>query len=231
MPKPAPAVLPLDEEAAALLLARAERRLRRADAGLRPVIAATGPCRLRRRPNGFGSLFRSILGQQLSSNVATAIAARLHTACGGSATPEAIAALGDADFARAGVSRPKREYLRALAAAVLDAPDFFAALEALPDEEVVARLTAIRGIGLWTAQMHLIFALGRLDVLPLGDLAIRAAAEALFDLPRAAPAAAVAATAERWRPYRSIACWYLYAYLDRRRDGGTGRGEGTYAKR
>ena len=231
MPNRTPTILPLDEEDAAAVLARAERRLRRVDPGLRSAMVIAGACRLRRRPNAFASLFRSILGQQVSSRVATVIAARLHDLCGGSITPEAIAALDDAAFVTAGVSRSKRDYLRALAAAVLAEPDFFPTLEGLPDEDVVARLTAIRGIGRWTAEMHLIFALGRLDVLPLGDLAVRTAIGSLFNLSRDTSAAAMMALAERWRPYRSVACWYLYAHLEHRRQAGTGGSGAAYAKR
>lgn len=212
-----PVVLPHDETEAAALLDRARRRLMRADRRLAAVIRAIGPCGLRRRPGGFPSLFRSILYQQLSGKAAATIAGRLHLACGGEATAASVAALDDAAFAAAGVSRQKRDYLRGLAAATLAAPQRFAALEALEDEAAIAELTALKGIGRWTAEMYLLFSLGRLDILPLGDLSIRAVIGDLYGLPAAAPRAAAAAIAEAWRPYRSVACWYLYAHLDRRK--------------
>lgn len=209
--------LPHDETEAAALLARVRRWLMRADRRLAETMRAVGPCGLRRRPDGFPSLFRAILYQQLSGKAAATIARRLHLACGGEASAESVAALGDEAFAAAGVSRQKRDYLRSLAAAVLVAPHRFAALEALEDEAAIADLTALKGIGRWTAEMYLIFSLGRLDILPLGDLSIRSAIADLYGLSAAASRDDAASVAEAWRPYRSVACWYLYAYLDRRK--------------
>ncbi|HXZ01330.1 MAG TPA: DNA-3-methyladenine glycosylase 2 family protein [Stellaceae bacterium] len=213
---PAPILtLPHDEAAAVRLLARARRRLMREDRRLAEVIKAVGPCTYGRRPGGFPSLFHSILRQQLSGKAAATIAGRLHQACGGRIAPEAVAALDDAAFLAAGVSRQKRDYLRGLAAAAIDAPALFAALEHLPDEAAVEALTAIKGIGRWTADMYLMFSLGRLDVLPLGDVSIRAAIADIYGVSRKAPAAKFTRLAEAWRPYRSVACWYFYAHLDR----------------
>jgi len=210
------AALPADDDAAAALLATAARRLARKDRRLGAVVKAAGPCALRRHPGGFPRLFHAILRQQLSAKAAATIAGRLLAALGGAALAEAVAALDDAAFAAAGVSRQKRAYLRGLAAATVAEPALFDRLEAMPDDAVIAALTALKGIGRWTADMYLIFVLGRLDVLPLGDLSIRAAMAELYGLPRGAPVAALAELGEAWRPYRSVACWYLYAYLDRR---------------
>lgn len=209
--------LPHDDAGAAALLLRARRRLMRRDTQLAEVMKALGPCAYRRRAPGFATLFRAILGQQLSSKAAATIAARLVALCGGTITPERVAELDDAQFAAAGVSRQKREYLRGLAAMVLGAPDFFAALEELPDEAAIAALTALKGVGRWTAEMYLMFSLGRLDVLPLGDLSIRAALADIYGVSRKAPAARLIRLAEPWRPFRSVACWYFYAHLDRAR--------------
>jgi DNA-3-methyladenine glycosylase II len=208
--------LPADEEAAVALLAAAARRLARKDRRLGKVVRAVGPCALRRHPGGFPRLFHAILRQQLSAKAAATIAGRLLVALGGTALAEAVAALDDAAFAASGVSRQKREYLRGLAAAAVAAPALFDQLEAMADEAVIATLTALNGIGRWTADMYLMFVLGRLDVLPLGDLSIRAAMADLYEVPRNTPPAALAKLAESWRPYRSVASWYLYAYLDRR---------------
>jgi len=208
--------LPADEDAAAALLAAASRRLARKDRRLGTVVKAVGPCALRRNAGGFPRLFHAILRQQLSGKAAATIAGRLHAACGGTVLAEVVAALGDAAFAAAGVSRQKRDYLRGLAAATVAEPALFDRLETMPDDAVVATLTALKGIGRWTADMYLMFVLGRLDVLPLGDLSIRAAMAELYGVPRTTRPAALAALGEVWRPYRSIACWYLYAYLDRR---------------
>lgn len=206
--------LPHDEAEAVQLLARARRRLMREDRRLAAVIKAVGPCIYTRRPRGFPTLFHSILRQQLSGKAAATIAARLHGACGGVISPEAVAALDDAGFATCGVSRQKRDYLRGLAAAAVETPALFASLELLSDEAAIEALTALKGIGRWTAEMYLMFSLGRLDVLPLGDVSIRAAMAEIYGVSRKAPAAKLIRLAETWRPYRSIACWYFYAHLD-----------------
>jgi len=208
--------LPTDEDAAAALLEAASRRLARKDRRLGAVVKAVGPCALRRNPGGFARLFHAILRQQLSAKAAATIAGRLLAALGGTALAEVVAALDDAAFAAAGVSRQKREYLRGLAAATVAEPALFDQLETMPDDAVIAALTALKGIGRWTADMYLIFVLGRLDVLPLGDLSVRAAMAELYGVPRGTPPAALTALGEAWRPYRSVASWYLYAYLDRR---------------
>ena len=210
--------LPADEDAAKLLLARARRGLMRGDRRLAAVMKAIGPCGYRRRPGGFPTLFQAILRQQLSGKAAATIAQRLHLACAGAVTPEVVAMLDDATFASAGVSRQKRGYLRGLAFAAMARPELFSELETAADEAAIAALTAIKGIGRWTADMYLIFSLGRLDVLPLGDVSIRAAIAQLYGLRRDAPVAKFEAVAESWRPHRSVACWYLYAHLDRVKD-------------
>jgi DNA-3-methyladenine glycosylase II len=210
------AALPEDRAEAGALLRQARRRLMRGDPRLARVMRALGPCGYARRPGGFATLFQAILRQQLSGKAAATIAARLEALCG-NITPERVAALDDAAFAAAGVSRQKRNYLRGLAAAALAAPGLFAGLERLSDEAAIEALTALKGIGRWTADMYLMFSLGRLDVLPLGDASIRAAIAEIYDIPRDVPAARLIALAEPWRPFRSVACWYFYAHLDRAR--------------
>jgi DNA-3-methyladenine glycosylase II len=214
------AALPQDEAAARALLEQARRRLMRRDRRLGAVMKALGPCGYGRRRAGFATLFHAILRQQLSGKAAATIAARLGTLCG-SITPETVAALDDASFAAAGVSRQKRDYLRGLAAAALAAPGLFAGLETLSDEAAIEALTRVKGIGRWTAEMYLMFSLGRLDVLPLSDVSIRAAIAEIYGIPREAKPAKLIALAEPWRPFRSVACWYFYAHLDRARAMGS----------
>jgi len=216
---PTIAALPPEEDAAAALLASAATRLARRDPRLGSVVRRAGACALRRQPGGFPRLFQAILRQQLSAKAAATISSRLLTACGGIALAEVVATLDDAAFAAAGVSRQKREYLRGLAAASLAEPALYDRLEHLPDDAVIAALTAIKGIGGWTADMYLIFVLGRLDILPLGDLSIRVAMTDLYGLKRSTKPKRLMALAEAWRPYRSVACWYLYRYLDGRPAG------------
>jgi DNA-3-methyladenine glycosylase II len=210
--------LPMVEAEAVELLARARRQLMRQDPRLAEVIKSLGPCLYTLRPGGFPTLFHAILRQQLSGKAAATIAGRVLQACGGTVLPEAVAAIDDAGFAACGVSRQKRDYLRGLAGAVLASPALFAALDELPDEAAIEALTAIKGIGRWTAEMYLMFSLGRLDVLPLGDVSIRAAIAQIYGISRRVSAARMTKRmtklGESWRPYRSIACWYFYAYLD-----------------
>jgi DNA-3-methyladenine glycosylase II len=198
-------------------LSAATEHLATADERLAEVIGRIGPCGLRREPGGFGQVFRAILSQQLSGKAAATIRGRIVAACGGRVTPEHVLALPDRAFAEAGVSRPKARYLRALAETVRDDPRFFERLPKLSDEAAIERLTSLLGVGQWTAEMYLIFSLGRLDVLPLGDVSILAAAAELHGVRRSRILKRLPRLAEPWRPYRSVAVWYLYAHLDRRR--------------
>lgn len=170
------------------------------------VLALTGPLPLRRRPDGFAALLDMIVSQQVSTASASAIHGRL-TAAGfdraervAQATPEALAACG--------LSRPKIAYLIAIAGA---APDY-AALRALPDAEVTSALTALKGVGRWTADLYLLSALGRRDAFPAGDLALQEAARQLFALPSRPSPIAFETLAEPWRPWRAVAARALWAY-------------------
>jgi DNA-3-methyladenine glycosylase II len=214
---PAIHALPARDHHAGPILIEACEHLTAADPQLADLIQRIGPCRFRRRPGGFGAIFYSILGQQLSTKAATTIRGRLTAACGGTVTPHSLLGLQDSDFALAGVSRPKARYLRALAQTVSEDSRFFERLARLGDEAVIERLTGLLGVGRWTAEMYLMFALGRLDVLPLGDVSIIAAASEVLGMRRASAAKRLPKLARPWRPYRSVAVWYLYAHLDSRR--------------
>lgn len=188
--------------------------LRRADPVLAKIIAQYGPCSLRLDRRYFRLLVEAILSQQLSTKAAATITARFYDVLQRQIVPAAILELRDTEFRSAGVSRQKTAYLRDLAAkwrAGAINPRRFART---PDEEIIAMLTQVKGIGRWTAEMFLMFALGRPDVLPVDDLGFRNALKYAYRLRKPPDAKRVHALAEKWRPYRSIATWYLWASLD-----------------
>lgn len=164
------------------------------------------PLPLRRREDGFPALVDAVVSQMLSTQSAGAISGRMVEA--GLMTEAAIRAADDEMLRAVGLSRAKIRYLRALAEAGMDWP----ALRALPDDEVIARLTALPGIGRWTAEIYLKFALGRADAFAAGDLALAEAARMLYDLPERPGPAALTQLAEPWRPWRSVAARGLWAY-------------------
>jgi DNA-3-methyladenine glycosylase II len=169
-----------------------------------------------RPPDVYGALVRSITGQQLSVKAAASIYNRLLERFGGSTpTPEQILA-DDPDELRiaAGFSRAKVSYLRSLAEHVLSGELEIDRLSELPDEEVIRELTAVKGIGEWTAHMFLMFTLHRPDVLPVGDLGVRNAAMRAYGLDAPPPPPALQEIAEPWRPYRTRASLYLWRSLD-----------------
>jgi len=167
------------------------------------------------RDDHYGALVRAITGQQLSVSAARAIYGRL-TARFGDRPPAPQEILADEPEelrAAAGLSRAKVSYLRSLAEHVLSGELELARLDELGDEEVVAELVAVKGLGLWTAQMFLMFQLERPDVLPVGDLGIRRAIERAYSLEELPDPETMERLAERWRPYRTLACRYLWRSL------------------
>ncbi len=194
--------------------------LRAADPVLAGLIDAAGPLGdpSADRPDPedhYGALVRAITGQQLSVLAARAIYGRLLARFGDRPpTPEEILADDpEALRAAAGLSRAKVSYLRSLAEHVLSGELELDRLDALPDEEVIEELVAVKGIGLWSAQMFLMFHLGRPDVLPVGDLGIRRAIERAYGLEGLPDVATMEAIAEPWRPHRTLACRYLWRSL------------------
>ncbi len=165
-----------------------------------------GPLRLRRRPHGFAALLSMIVSQQVSVASAASVWSRLEAA--GLAAPEPLAAADDDALRACGLSRQKARYARALATA---APDWNA-LAAADDETAIAALTALPGIGRWTAEIYVMFALGRRDVFAAGDLALQEAARQLFGLPRRPAERDFRAMAARWSPWRSVAACLLWQY-------------------
>lgn len=161
---------------------------------------------LRRRSDGFPAILDAIIGQQISTAAAGAIMARLDAA--GLTTPAAIRAGGEEGLRACGVSRPKARYLLGISAA---GPDW-QALRHAPDDQVVAVLTALPGIGQWTAEIYLAFALGRADAFPAGDLALQEAARLLYRLDARPGPKELLAMAEPWRPWRAVAARGLWAH-------------------
>ena len=172
--------------------------------------------RRRGRPDdAYGSLVRSIVGQQLSTVAARTIYGRLTALFDHRPPTPAELLAADEDTLRAcGLSRPKISYLRDLARHVLEGALDLPRLRELPDDEVASRLVTVKGIGQWSADMFLIFHLARADVLPVGDLGIRRAAERSYCLPAMPSPEELRAIAEPWRPHRTLACLYLWESLD-----------------
>ena len=172
--------------------------------------------RRRGRPDeAYGALVRTIVGQQLSTKAARTIYNRLAAIFGDRPPrPEELLAAEEDELRAAGVSRPKIRYLRDLADHVLAGEMDFDSLHALSDEEVAERITAVKGLGRWSADMFLMFHLGRPDVLPVGDLGIRRAVEGAYELSAMPEPDALRALAEPWRPHRTLACFYLWKTLD-----------------
>ena len=172
--------------------------------------------RRRGRPDdAYGALVRTIVGQQLSTKAARTIYARLVALFGDSPpTPEEILSADEDALRTAGLSRQKFGYLRDLALHVRSGELDFAALHNLSDEEVAARIIAVKGLGRWSADMFLMFHLGREDVLPVGDLGIRRAVEKAYGLPGLPDADDLWSLAAPWRPQRTLACFYLWRTLD-----------------
>jgi 3-methyladenine DNA glycosylase/8-oxoguanine DNA glycosylase len=206
--------------------ARARRLLMRRDPTLAELIRKYGPCGLAaaQRADHFTALVRAITGQQLSTKAASTIFSRLIALMSGGLTPEALSGLSDEQFRAVGMSRQKVAYFRDLAEKVTsgalplrsaDTPAGVAdPLDAMTDDEVIAALTQVKGIGRWSAEMFLMFRLHRPDVLPVGDLGIVNAVKNVYRLRKKPTPDRIRKIGEAWRPYRSVASWYLWRSLD-----------------
>jgi DNA-3-methyladenine glycosylase II len=196
---------------------RARRVLMRRDPVLGAVIKTIGPCGLAevQRTDHLTALVGAIVGQQLSTKAAATIFGRFVALFPGGAIPghQAIAAIDDAALRVVGLSGQKVGYLRDLSARIGDGRLKLEELDALGDEEVIERLTAVKGFGRWTAEMFLMFRLHRPDVLPVGDLGIVTAIERLYRLRKKPTPERLLKIGEPWRPYRSVAAWYLWQSL------------------
>lgn len=199
---------PADVAEGAAWLVQAEPRFQ-------TVLDAVNPLPLRLKPPGFATLIDIIISQQVSLASAAAIRARMVEA--GLMQQDAVRLASDADLQGAGLSRPKVRYVRAVAEAALE----YEAMTQLSDDDLATTLTAIKGIGPWTAQIYGMFAMGRADMFAPGDLALQEAARVLFDLEARPDAKVLAGMAEAWSPWRSVAARALFAYyrVIKNRDG------------
>jgi DNA-3-methyladenine glycosylase II len=198
-------------------LARAVTHLKRADPTLGRLIRRVGPCTLEPRREGthFDAVLRAIVYQQLSGKAAGTILRRVHALYGDrSPTPAELLATPEETLRAAGLSRQKQSYARDLAAKVAEGTVPVDALDAMSDDEILAALTSVKGVGRWTAQMFLMFRLGRLDVLPDLDLGVQKGIQLAYGLERLPKPKQVLEIGAPWAPYRSVAAWYFWRSLD-----------------
>ena len=202
-------------------MARARRVLMRRDPVLAPIIKKYGACGITtgREADIFCGLVEAIVSQQLSTRAAATIYGRLRALLpnGGTPTPEALLPLSDDALRGVGLSRQKLGYMRDLSHKMLDGSINTAGLRDMSDDEIVAELTKIKGVGRWTVEMLLIFRLTRPDVFPAGDLGIVKAVQKAYNLRKTPDVKRLHKIAEGWRPYRSVASWYLWASLENKK--------------
>jgi DNA-3-methyladenine glycosylase II len=212
---------------------KATNHLSKSDPVMRAIIKRIGPCKMQFSPPEFHSLAEAIVYQQLNGKAAVTIFKRFAALAGEPLTPEGILKLRDEQLRSVGLSKQKSAYLKDLAAKTASGLLDFVRLPELPDEEIIEHLTQVKGIGVWTAQMFLMFALKRQNVLPTGDFGVRMAMykhylerkrgngslkkvagtnrKRKIKLPSPEQMEKIA---KRWEPYRSVACWYLWKSLD-----------------
>jgi len=179
--------------------------IKKNDPHLATIIEQIGVCRLQRGEQGYAALVHSIIGQQLSKRAAQTIRHRIESLFnGGEITPKQLALISDEKLRGAGLSSMKVQYLRDLSSHVQSGVVDFQKIESMDDEEVINTLCQVKGIGRWTAQMYLIFSLNRLDVFPIGDLALRTAMCLVYNFDKTDFEVKAVDIAERWRPFRTI---------------------------
>ena len=193
---------------------KAIHHLKKSDPVLRAVIDRVGPCRMEFGSPEFASLAETIVYQQLNGKAAVTIFNRFAALAGEPLTPEGVLKLTDEQLRSVGLSKQKASYLKDLSAKTAAGLLDFARLPELPDEEVIKHLTQVKGIGVWSAQMFLMFTLKRPDVLPTGDYGIQAAIKKHYKKRKMPKPDVMEKIARPWAPYRSVACWYLWRSLD-----------------
>ena len=193
---------------------KAVNHLKKCDPVLRAIIERVGPCRMQFGLADFGSIAEAIVYQQLNGKAAATIFKRFAAVAGEPLTPEGILKLTDQQMRDVGLSKQKSAYLKDLAAKTAAGVLDFERLADLPDEEVIEHLTQVKGIGIWTAHMFLIFSLRRPNVLPTGDYGVQVAVKKHYKKRKLPKPKDMEKIARAWEPYRSVACWYMWRSLD-----------------
>lgn len=193
---------------------KAVQHLKLSDPILGAIVEKVGPCRMEFGPPEFHSLAEAIIYQQLNGKAAVTIFKRFAALAGEPLTPQGILKLSDEQMRSAGLSKQKASYLRDMAERANRGQLDFSRLHQFTDDEVITHLTQVRGVGVWTAHMFLIFTLKRPDVLPTGDFGVRMAIRKLYRKRKMPDPKQMERIARSWQPYRSVACWYLWRSLD-----------------
>ncbi|MGC2475424.1 MAG: DNA-3-methyladenine glycosylase [Candidatus Sulfotelmatobacter sp.] len=193
---------------------QAVRHLRKCDPVLRAIIERVGPCRMEFGVPEFSSLAEAIVYQQLNGKAAVTIFNRFAEIAGDPLTPEGILKLSDQQLRNVGLSKQKSAYLKDLAAKTAAGLLDFSRLSELSDDEVIQHLTQVKGVGVWTAHMFLMFSLRRPNILPTGDYGVQVAVKKHYKKRKLPKPKEMEKIARAWEPYRSIACWYMWRSLD-----------------
>ena len=193
---------------------KAVNHLKKSDATMRAIIERVGPCRIEYGEPSFASLAETIVYQQLNGKAAATIFGRFADLAGRPLMPLGVLKLSDEQMRSAGLSKQKLSYLRSLAELTISGEVNFEQLPNLPNEKVIAHLTRVKGIGVWSAQMFLMFTLRRPDVLPTGDLGIQMAMQRHYRKRKLPKPKEMERIAKAWAPYRTFACWYLWRSVD-----------------
>ena len=192
----------------------AVRHLKKSDPILATIIERVGPCHITYREPVFETIVRSIMFQQLNGTAARMIYERLQHAVGGKITPESLNELSDSDMRRVGLSRQKIAYLRDLVERTLSGEIEFPRLPEMSDDDVIEHLTRVKGVGVWTAHMFLIFALRRPNIMPTLDYGVQMAVRKWYRKRKLPKHDQIMKLARKWEPYCSVACWYLWRSMD-----------------
>src|SRR5579872_2185460 len=193
---------------------KALNHLRKCDPVLAAIIEKVGPFRMEYGPAEFASLAEAIVYQQLNGKAAVTIFKRLAALAGDPLTPEGILKLSDEQLRSVGLSKQKSAYLKDLAAKTAAGLLDFSRLHEFTDDEVIQHLTQVKGVGVWTAHMFLIFSLRRPNVLPTGDYGVQVAMKKHYKKRKLPKPKDMKKIAKAWAPYRSVACWYMWRSLD-----------------
>jgi DNA-3-methyladenine glycosylase II len=193
---------------------KAVNHLKKSDPVLRDIIERVGPCRMEYGVPEFSSVAEAIVYQQLNGKAAVTIFNRFAALAGDPLTPEGILKLSDEQLRSVGLSKQKSAYLKDLSTKTVAGLLDFARLPALSDEEVIQHLTQVKGVGVWTAHMFLMFSLRRPNVLPTGDYGVQMAIKKHYKKRTLPKPKDMEKIARAWEPYRSVACWYMWRSLD-----------------